>query len=384
MRILMGASVRDTTSTGVPRQMHELAQQFRAAGHTTDFAFLPERVGWPGSALSLWFSLHMLPRLVRGARRSEYDVYVLHAADGWLYGLLRWIARPLLRTPYVMASHGLEHRFWDVFKAEERAGRLKISFQHRLFTVAVRLSTVRLAVATCDRLICLTSAERGYIVMRKWKRGEKIAVIPNGVGPEFFGPPAALEAPLHKLLYVGPWTWNKGKRLMIACFSDLARRHRDLQLTVVGAAREPVLADFPADLHARIVTIDQLSPAEVALELPRHDVFLFPSLFEGGPLVLLEAMAASLAIVTSDGYAMAEVVIDGVDGLLIPLGDASALTAAVERLLESPELSRRLGEAARDRARKTSWRVSGERTLALLNELAPSGAQPLQEADNPR
>jgi glycosyltransferase involved in cell wall biosynthesis len=271
-----------------------------------------------------------------------------------------------------MASHGLEHRFWEVFMAEERAGRLRISLKHRLFTRYARLTAVRAAVRVCDRLICLTASERDYIVRRGWKSSAQIEVIPNGVGPEYFEGRAALRSPLHRLVYLSPWTWNKGQRTIISGFTELARRRLDVELTLAGTGlpRELLLADFPAELHPRIATWERLSPSEVASELPRHHLFLFPSLFEGGPLSLLEAMAAGLAIITSNCYAMAEIITDGSDGLLIPSGDEWALVSAVELLLDNPRKTRQLGSAARTKARDMSWHASALRTLAVLSELA--------------
>jgi glycosyltransferase involved in cell wall biosynthesis len=374
MRILMGASVRDSTSTGVPRQNRALASELERAGHEVEFLFLPERTGWPASANSVWYSLRMAPRLVAWSARRRFDVYVLHAGDGWLYGMLRRLLPALLPTPYVMASHGLEHRFWEVFLAEERAGRLPISTKHRVFTRWVRLTAVELAVRTCDRLICLTRSERDYIVGRRWKRPAAIAVVANGVGPEYFAGEALLRAPLRNLVYIGPWSWNKGRRLIAAAFAALAPDRPALALTLVGpSSQDEVLADFPAELRARVRVLPSLSPSEVAEELPRHDIFVFPSLFEGGPLTLLEAMAAGLAVVTSDCYAMAEVVTNGKDGLLVSPGDAEAFTAAIGRLLDHPEQARRLGTGGRRRARALSWQAAGAGTLQVLESTVGPG-----------
>ncbi|MGC9398865.1 MAG: glycosyltransferase [Anaerolineae bacterium] len=79
------------------------------------------------------------------------------------------------------------------------------------------------------------------------------------------------------------------------------------------------------------------------------DVFVLPSLWEGLPLALLEAMAAGLPVVATRVGGVPEVVVDGVTGLLVPPRDPHALADAILRLLRDPALRRRMGEAGRAR-----------------------------------
>jgi glycosyltransferase involved in cell wall biosynthesis len=81
--------------------------------------------------------------------------------------------------------------------------------------------------------------------------------------------------------------------------------------------------------------------------LRSFDVFAFPSRFEGFPLAVLEAMLAELPVVASDVGSVAEAVVHGETGLLVPAEDPAALAAALGPLLEEPERRRRLGTRAR-------------------------------------
>src|SRR5581483_746525 len=80
------------------------------------------------------------------------------------------------------------------------------------------------------------------------------------------------------------------------------------------------------------------------------DVFCMPSLWEGLPLALLEAMLAGKAIVASAASGIHEAIADGEQGLLVPPGDDAALAHALGKVLLDPNLRARLGEAARRRA----------------------------------
>ncbi len=86
-------------------------------------------------------------------------------------------------------------------------------------------------------------------------------------------------------------------------------------------------------------------------ELAWADLFVFPTSYrnEGQPLVVLEAMAASLAIVATDYRGIPDTVRDGREALLVEPGDVAALAAGLERLAGEPDLRARLGAAARAR-----------------------------------
>jgi glycosyltransferase involved in cell wall biosynthesis len=86
-----------------------------------------------------------------------------------------------------------------------------------------------------------------------------------------------------------------------------------------------------------------------------HDIFVFPSLMEGLPLVLLEAMATGMPAVTTETCGMADVVEDGVNGLLVPPADTEAVADAVLRLAKSAELRQQLGRAAQNGMRDYTW-----------------------------
>jgi len=86
-----------------------------------------------------------------------------------------------------------------------------------------------------------------------------------------------------------------------------------------------------------------------------HDIFVFPSLMEGMPLVLLEAMAAGMPVVTTEICGMADVVEDDFNGLLVPPADSERLVEATERLCESVELRKRIGQQAQQTMRCYTW-----------------------------
>jgi len=101
------------------------------------------------------------------------------------------------------------------------------------------------------------------------------------------------------------------------------------------------------------------------------DIFVLPSYYrEGLPRSLIEAAACATPLITTDMPGCRDVVTDGVDGLIVPPRNAAALSAAIGRLLDAPELARRLGLAARAKTlAEFDERIVIRRTLETYDEV---------------
>src|SRR5439155_4341197 len=174
----------------------------------------------------------------------------------------------------------------------------------------------------------------------------EVRVIPSGVDvPDEVGP----EADPPGVLYAGRLSPEKG-------ILDLVEAARGLPLVVVGDG--PLRASVPGARgfvpHEELVGCYE-----------RAAVVACPSRREGFGVVCAEAMAHGRAVVATAVGGHLDLVEDGETGLLVPPGDRDALRTALERLLSDPELRRRLGAAARERARERfSWPRVTELTLA--------------------
>jgi glycosyltransferase involved in cell wall biosynthesis len=109
---------------------------------------------------------------------------------------------------------------------------------------------------------------------------------------------------------------------------------------------------------------------DVADLLAASDLFILPSLFEGLPLALLEAMGAGLPVIATHVCGSAEVVQDGLSGRLVPPRDPPALAAAILEVLDNPDLASRWGAAARARVKRDfSARAMADRVAAIYDEV---------------
>jgi glycosyltransferase involved in cell wall biosynthesis len=185
--------------------------------------------------------------------------------------------------------------------------------------------------------------------------GERIEVLHNGVDLERFAiaPEDGLRAELSRggtqrvVLVPTRLDPQKGLPFLVeaACRVEGAhfvvagegpeRRRLDSAIRKAGIADRISLLGYRADV-----------PELVAAS----DLVVLPSLYEGLPLVVVEAMAGSRPVVATAVGGTDEAVVDGETGLLVPAADEGALASAITRLLEDPALARRFGEAGRRRA----------------------------------
>jgi alpha-1,3-rhamnosyl/mannosyltransferase len=160
---------------------------------------------------------------------------------------------------------------------------------------------------------------------------------------------------------------------LLAVWSELEQEiSRDWSLVLAGGtgasgvfAAEPLLADMPKVIYTGYVE-DELLPALIS----GADAFIYPSLYEGFGLPVLEAMACEVAVISSNATSLPEVT--GEDGaLLVSPTDSVAIGKAIRSVIDDKQMRIRLGHAGGRRAAKFSWdRCAAETESLLLREAA--------------
>jgi len=146
---------------------------------------------------------------------------------------------------------------------------------------------------------------------------------------------------------------QKGHDLLFESLGSLLKQGLDFTLVVAGeGSRRSWLEQQALSLRLapRVQFVGQLE--DVGGLLAAADAVLLPSRWEGLPLVLLEAMARGRPIVASAVGGVADVIEDGVNGTLVPPGDAAALTAALEALHRKADRAWRMGRSAAETVRE--------------------------------
>jgi glycosyltransferase involved in cell wall biosynthesis len=194
----------------------------------------------------------------------------------------------------------------------------------------------------------------------------QVSVVPYGTDqPSGERATVRREGPL-RVLFVGSLSQRKG---IADVFESVGKMGRHAALTVIG--RKTGSACKPLDeALARCRWIPSLPRERILEEMRGHDVLLFPSLFEGFGLVVTEALSQGLPVITTAHTCGPDVIQDGVEGFLVPVSNAEAITEKLELLDRDRSLLEAMRVAARNKARKLSWADYRRRIVELAAGLS--------------
>jgi starch synthase len=201
---------------------------------------------------------------------------------------------------------------------------------------------------------------------------ERIRINPYGVDCWKFRPFSCTTPRPFRFVFVGSVSARKGIAQLIGVWRRLAPRRAELW--IVGPADEGARRRISG--VERIFYKGAVPHAEIPALLSQCDVFIFPSFFEGFALVILEAMASGLPVITTTATAGPDLMQHGLNGWILEPGDDDALMQALETCLAKPWELPAMGREARRAAERHTWDAYGSRWLAILDELiAERGAQ---------
>lgn len=357
MRIALVSPYSWTYPGGVTRHIEALAETFLAAGHDVRVlapfdpddrrtrllhrGAAPQRRPRPdyliplggtvgikanGAVSNLAITPTAVTRLRNELRSGRYDVAHLHepVAPTLCWDACVSAAVPLVGTFHAYSTNRVSNNVANVLGARRVLNHLH-----------VRIAVSEAAAWTARRFF-----------------GGRYRIIPNGVAvPDAIAPKAPGDR--LRIAFVGQAVERKGLPVLLRAFEAL-RDHVPAELTIVGATEEevaPLLLDG-RDIRA-LGRVDDDAKRRV---LERADVLCAPSLGgESFGMVLTEAFAAGTPVVASDIAGYRDVVRDGVDGLLVPRGDATALAETLRDLWHEPARRVAMGAAAAEHARRFAW-----------------------------
>lgn len=334
---------------GTERLIIQIAQDLRKRGHQVVVigpAAGPGK-GWLGNEIRalgiewatiprrLMFDPRAVKDIVTLIRRYRVDAVHSHEFAPSVYGAMAcW----LIGRPHVMTMHS------NLYFAGARRRRIAFRWAaHHSAAVAVSADTGRDA----ERLLGLNPGS--------------VHVIPNGIASR----PGTRDAVRTELslrpqdmlvLALGNVSKRKAHIILLRSLVELRSRNPDIpwHLAIAGTDQgaAPELRDAAREfgVESRLHLLGHRSDTEDLLAA--SDVFAMSSLHEGMPLAIMEATFAGKPVISSAAGGIAEMLDDGVEGLLTPVGDVHTMSVGLERLLTDPVLRDRLGQAARQRAER--------------------------------
>jgi phosphatidylinositol alpha-mannosyltransferase len=373
MRVALVSPYSWTYPGGVTRHIEALAERFLADGHdvrvlapfdpddrlaavlhrgarpqlrsASDYLVpLGRSVGFKanGAVSNLSITPSGVAAMHQELRTGGYDVVHVHEpiapVTGWVCA--DWTRLPLVGTFHSFSESRVSNGLANVVGARRVLNRLH-----------VRIAVSEAAAWTGRRFF-----------------GGHYRVIPNGVEiPPF--PARHVASDRLRIVFVGQAVERKGLPVLLRAFEAL-REHVPAELTVVGATREEIAPMLLDDRDIR--ALGKVGEDEKRIALEQADVLCAPSLGgESFGMVLTEAFAAGAPVVASGIAGYRGVVRDGVDGVLVPRGDAQALAEALRDLWLDPERRLEMGRAAAESAKRFAWpRVAAEVMAAYEDAIA--------------
>ncbi|MCX6971196.1 MAG: glycosyltransferase [Verrucomicrobia bacterium] len=293
-----------------------------------------------------WYAASLPELLVRG----RFDILHCHLVASNI------IAKPLGRMCGVPVILNHDHTN-DDYRANNR----------------VRLALDSLSNRLASHIIAVSDSCRKFLIEREGVPAEQITLIQNAIDLGRFSASCGTGAGARKALGipdgppviagVGRLNPQKNYSLFIRIAAEVLKRHPQAVFVLAGEGPEDgilrklaIECGVGEQLHFCGYVPDTRQVYLAA------DALLMPSLFEGLPMSLLEAMAMKVPVVASALDGIAEVVEDGRDGFLVPSGDADGFAERICRLIETPSLGHQIGAAASEKIalRFSSLRMCGE------------------------
>lgn len=345
--------------------------------HESDATFYVKREGVRGAILAHWAVLMNSPKSyfaglwfalkLGGSDLRRLVFAVCYFVEAVILG--RW-----------MQARGLRHLHVHFANAAATVGLIA----SRTFPISFSLTVhgpdefydvpgLKLAekLASASFACCIGQFARSQL-MKVSSPGDwsKFEISPMGVDSRLFttGPFRSRPDPF-EILCVGRLVPPKGQYILVAAIKRLVKSYPNIRLRLVGdgpdrKGLERAITSYGLE---RWITLEgSINQDRIRDYYRRADIFVLPSFAEGIPVVLMEAMAMEVPCVSTFVAGIPELIRSDIDGILVPPSDDQELAAAIRRLIDDPELRRRLGTAGR---RRVIEKYDLDRNVARLAEI---------------
>ena len=209
-------------------------------------------------------------------------------------------------------------------------------------------------VIKSDFICCISNFARSQLSkLSPYEHWHKLKVARLGVDPSIFKPKKFNASPdVFEVICVGRLCSAKGQHVLVDAIDSIIKQGKKIRLRIVGDGvdRQSLEKHVQETGLEKDIIFEGAVNQDRIRDLYSHaDAFSIPSFAEGIPVVLMEAMSMEIPCVTTRITGIPELIRDGVDGLLVAPSDAQGLADALIKLMDNPELRKRMGKEARQR-----------------------------------
>lgn len=289
--------------------------------------------------------------------KARIPIFVLNRRPGKDWRLIPRLYKLFCRERVrVVQTHHLGQLIYAAFGARlSGAALIHVEHEHFSLTPSKMQRYLRLLAPLCQRVVAVGDQVRSYLVDTIGIESAKISVIYNGVDLKRFDlepsqswEQVGLRQPHGLIGFVGRLEFEKDLPTLLQAFRLVSKDYPEARLVVVGeGSLRNELGTLAVHLgcHERVDFLGLRK--DVSELLPHFQMCVLPSVNEGLPLAVLEAMACGRPVVATAIGELPSLIQHGVNGLLVPPGDAVSLAKALGDLLAYPEWAKTVGQAAR-------------------------------------
>jgi glycosyltransferase involved in cell wall biosynthesis len=292
-------------------------------------------------------------RLRQLLKRGRYDI--VHVHSPFVAGIARLVALTVRPRPRLMST---EHNSWAMYRWPTRIlNRITFGLDdaHVMVSNQVLRSVPERQRTNCEVIVYgVKTAQIADISATRDVVRAELGIAPNQV----------------VVCTIANLRREKGYPDLLAAAASVIARNDDVLFLAVGQG--PLEAEIRARHHElglgdRFQLLGYRSDA--VRILAASDIFALASLFEGFPIAVMEALAAGLPVVATDAGGVPDVIVDGVEGRVLPRQDPQLLADALLELVENHELRAKMSQAAADKGQFMDIKPAVERTQALYGEV---------------
>lgn len=362
IRLLRVALVPGTYRGGMTRTMELTTKHLQEMGFEVDSLYeedIPSRVSQRMRRFTgPWEAAMEVKRHI--AVHGRYDLIEVHEPLAVGFGLR--LKKPRYQHKLIAFSYGIEDRGRRIMLDYGASHGVKARLKSRLLAM-LQAKISYMGLPWCDHIVTSNREDANYLLDRGTFRPDQITVHHSGVDQNLLTRGQSVSGPRGDVLFMGLWIERKGILDMVPAIVEFLRANPHRRFTAAGCMipEENVIRSFPEDVRSRITVKSKIESDEDLCRLyETHGTLVLPSFYEGQPLVLIEAAAFGMAIITTATCGMLDFVEHEKNGLLIPVGSTPAILDGLKRYENSPETAWSHGQEARRKALTHTWRLSAE------------------------
>jgi glycosyltransferase involved in cell wall biosynthesis len=370
--ILVGADVQPELNSGAAGTILETNHALESLGQNVR-SFWADSLGRRIRHGNLHYILE-LPRAYRRVVNQHLDgasFDVVQLSQPYCYLAAKSVCRMEGRPLMIWRSHGLEAKVDDAIARHGKPERNWRGPLRRIVAQRLRHAQ-REAARWCDGVVVPCEDDKQYLVEHFGAAEERVRVVWHGVPDQYIDAARADEpSRWQRLLHVSQLSANKGGLQMHDVAVRVLTSEPAVSMTWVCPAsmHGRIRESLPEAIRARLQLRDWLSREELMALYDSHGIFLFPTLAEGAAKVVMEAMARGMCVISSDTSGPSDYIKNGINGILVPVGDGVAMAEASRALAGNPEQCRQLGAAAAETARHFRWSRCARQLLDFYSDL---------------